>query len=154
MDNSYLAVGFNDMMPLLEACNKAWQAGWDPATVLVIDETMVAWSGASTGHLTFLPRKPTPLGFMLKTLVCGESCIMVHMELCEGKEIDRKKKYTTEFGATTGTTLRLLEPYFYEGRIVIGDAWFGSFKTAVQLKIHGTDCVMNVKLAKAKFPLA
>jgi hypothetical protein len=33
-----------------------------------------------------------------------------------------------------GTTLRLLEPYFYEGRVVIGDAWFESFKTAVQLK--------------------
>lgn len=80
--------------------------------------------------------------------------MMVHAELCEGKELDRKKKYTPEFGATTGTTLRLVEPYFNEGRVIIGDAWFGSFKTAAQLKLNGTYCIMNVKLAKAKFPLA
>lgn len=61
---------------------------------------------------------------------------MVHIELCEGKEIDCKKNYTIEFSATTGNTLSLLETYFYKGRIVIGDTWLGSFNKVVQLRIH------------------
>lgn len=81
-------------------------------------------------HWALLSYKLTRLGFMLNTLVFGESFSVVQMKLCEGKEIDGKK-YMMKFGATTGTTLHLLEPYFYKGRVVIGDTWSESFKPAV-----------------------
>ena len=56
---------------------------------MVIDETMGEWAGATTAHITFLPRKPTPLGFMMKTLCCAESGVLVSAELCEGARIDQ-----------------------------------------------------------------
>ena len=36
---------------------------------------------------------------------------------------------------------------------MIGDAWFGSLKTAGALMERGTFCIMNLKLCKKNFPL-
>lgn len=74
-----------------------------------------------------MPRKPTPLGFMLKSAVCATGYVMLSAEIVEGAEFDGRKKYCDEWQRTTACTLRLVDGYEGSGRVVIGDAWFGSF---------------------------
>ena len=51
-----------------------WQLKFSPGFVITIDETMWSWSGPCGDlHLTYLPRKPKPLGWMLKTTCCAIS---------------------------------------------------------------------------------
>jgi hypothetical protein len=73
-------------------------------TILVVDETMVFWTGQGV-HLTYLPRKPTPLGVMLKTICDGASRVILGWEFTEGKDIDQQKRWCAEYGAGTSTTL-------------------------------------------------
>ena len=55
------------------------------------------------------------------------------MELNEGKEKMQHKRFTKELGATAATSLRLTKPYWGSLRTVLGDSWFGSVKTVLQL---------------------
>ena len=130
---------------MLDACVKKWVGAWGPGTQLTIDESMIGWSGMGDASLTFLPRKPCDLGIMMKTLCCTDSGVMVAAEICEGKELMAGKKWVKEWGQTTATTLRILEPYFGSGKILIGDSWFGSVRCAYNLRKHGIFSVMNVK---------
>lgn len=112
------------------------------------------WTGVTQGHLTYLPRKPTELGFMLKTLVDGDSGILLVAEIAEDKDTMKSKPYTKQLGQTAATTLRLVEPYAGGGYIVIGDSWFGSYKAAYRLREWGLFCIMVVKTNHSRFPLA
>lgn len=47
---------------------------------------MIMWVGMGNVHLTYIPRKPTPLGIMLKTVVDGSTGILLSCELVESKE--------------------------------------------------------------------
>ena len=100
----------------------------------------------------FIPRKPTPLGIMLKTLVDTASGILLNADIVEGAEEDAKKEYNTQWGKSTGCTLRLCKPWHGKSRIVIGDSWFGSYRTGVALIKHGCFMVMNVKTGHKHFP--
>lgn len=46
-----------------KACFNKWQQTWGPGEFLTIDETMVSWEGASAAHISYIARKPHPLGF-------------------------------------------------------------------------------------------
>jgi hypothetical protein len=63
-----------------------------------------------------------------------------------------KKKYHNEYGATTACTLRLVEAagLIAAGipRIVLGDAWFASVKTALALKTRGLYFIGQVKVCQ------
>ena len=100
----------------------------------------------------YIRRKPEPWGHELWTVVDKESGICTNFELNEGKEITRQLKYFAEFGATTATTLRLLEPYFESHRLVFIDSWFQSVKTATELKRRGLDSLGVVKTAHKNYP--
>lgn len=50
-------------------------------------------------------------------------------------------------------TLRLAEPWYGSARLVVADAWFGSFKCAYELLNRGVFSVMNVKTCRKRFPL-
>lgn len=113
---------------------------------------MIFWTGVSEGRLMYIPRKPTPLGFMLKTVVDTKSGILLNAEIVEGAEIDEKKKYVDKWGKSTATTMRLVERWQGSSRILIGDSWFGSYKTAVALLKMGIFFVGNVKTAHKLFP--
>ena len=60
---------------------------------MTIDETMIFWVGLAEGRLIWIPRKPTPLGFMLKTVVDTTSGVLLAAEIVEGKEEDEKKAH-------------------------------------------------------------
>jgi len=53
-------------------------------------------------HLTYMPRKPTSLGIMLKTVADSESRVLLNMELVEPKEVMMQKEFTPEIGANCG----------------------------------------------------
>ena len=55
----------------LAACTNQWQLKFTSGSVITVDETMWSWSGlCGDVRLTYLPRKPEPLGWMLKTTCC------------------------------------------------------------------------------------
>lgn len=74
---------------------------------MVIDETMILWTGICSGKLQYIIRKPTPLGILLKSVCDATTGIMLHAELVEGKGVDDLKPWFKEYGATTATTLRV-----------------------------------------------
>lgn len=111
------------------------------------------WVGTGDVHLTYIPRKPTPLGIMLKSLVDASSGVMLSCELVESKEAMADAKFNKEWGATTGTTLRLAAPFAGKGRVMIADSWFGSLRCAYALwKLMGTFSIMVVKTNSAGYP--
>jgi hypothetical protein len=70
----------------LEACCERWQAAFDPSWLLTVDESMIYWVGCGSAHLTFMKRKPTPIGICMRTLACGITGVLLNCELCESKE--------------------------------------------------------------------
>jgi hypothetical protein len=117
----------------------------EPSWLVVVDETMWAWAGQQgMPHLSFVRRKPEPLGAEVKNLCCGESGVMLNLELQEGKVKMARGKFCAEHKATTACTLRLA----YKGgldetgmredgkvkRVLVGDSWFASEETAKALK--------------------
>ena len=86
-------------------------------------------------------------------MVCGESRVMLNVEMAEGKELDAQKEYRDFLGASPATTLRLAKPYAESARVVIGDSWFGSCNTAEQLYDElGQYCIMAVKTGHKGYP--
>ena len=66
----------------INAINERWLSRFQAGTVLTVDETMFSWVGLCGDlHLTFLPRKPHPLGWMLKTTACAITRVYMRMEL-------------------------------------------------------------------------
>lgn len=132
-----------------------WRGAWNPCTYLVPDETMIFWTGTGELHMTYLPRKPTPYGIMLKSLCCGDSKIMLAAEVSESKDVMATKEYRDVTGASTATTLRLTKYWAGSGRTVIADSWFGSCNTAEFLMdVHGLHSILCVKNGSAGYPKA
>ena len=81
--------------------------------------------------------------------------IVLHIELQMGKDKDKKKKkeWVIEYGITTACTLRLAKHWAGKGKIIVGDSWFGSVKSACALKCElGLDSVLMVKTSHKRFP--
>lgn len=68
--------------------------------------------------------------------------------------MDARKKYYAEVGnkQSTATTLRLVEPWRGSKRVVIGDSWFGSVRTAEELAEIGLHSILCVKGGHAGYP--
>lgn len=115
---------------------------------------MLFWTGTGDCHLTYLPRKPTPLGLMAKTAVDGASGILLNLEFDEGAASMDKREYNEEFGKPAGVVLRLLKFVFGSGRVVLADGWFGSTRLAYALLGVGLYTIANVKTSHKGFPKA
>jgi hypothetical protein len=131
---SYMGEGFEVVKAWMNECVSAWQGAWESGILNVIDESMVQWAGATAGHITFLPRKPTPLGFLLLSMSCASSGVCIMAELCEGAEVDRLKAHVPEYGHRTAVTMRMCAPIAHKSKTLVADAWFGSVKCAVVLR--------------------
>lgn len=120
-----------------------------PSSVLVIDETMSAWTGHGLPHLSYLPRKPEPYGCEFKTICDGESRVMLYMELQKGKEPMRALQYARSHGVCAATTIRAAEAMHHilgTGRILVGDSWFASVSVCIELHERGMYFIGNVKV--------
>ncbi|CAB9515559.1 unknown protein [Seminavis robusta] len=135
--------------------------------LLMLDESMIGWRPKSTKtgglpNLTYEPRKPVPLGTMLRNGVeCITGCIAMNAErqnfkkyLYADKEEQIRQKSSLpgkpDMPAHTAEVLRQVE----DAQVVKngwcgGDAWFGSVATCVELKkrfgVHSTFIVKNNK---------
>ena len=152
----------------------SWVKGFNDARLREIvagscvtpDEMMLEWKGkAGFGglpHLSFIKRKPQPLGTELKSLCEGTMGMCLYIEVQKGKLRMARKKWVPTLGATTACTLRLLENFKLNEigienpmkRCVFADSWFASVKTVLALRQHlGMHFTGPIKTAHSQFPL-
>jgi hypothetical protein len=146
----------------IDTFNNIRQQSIQTSEIRTIDETMSAFRPQTkkTGdlpHLSFIARKPEPLGTEFKSCACPMLKIMTHLEICRGKNEKRIPRYKNEMGATAACTCRIAESVcqtHYDGtrEIIMGDSWFGSVKTATEISKRGKDGIFQVKIAKRLFP--
>lgn len=125
--------------------------------LLLLDESMSGWRPKTTRtgglpNVTFEPRKPVPLGTMLKNGVeCLTGCL-VYQDVVQLKEQQQRKDFfnadshlpdDSKISAHTAEVLRQVEgANVVPGGWVGGDSWFGSVATCVELRrrldVHST----------------
>jgi hypothetical protein len=121
-----------------------WQEAFVPGSVLVVDETMVGWTGATNIHITTLPNKPTSKGVCLKTLCEASTRVMLSLEFVEQRQ-EQLMKAHAEKGLAAAVTLRLCEPWHKGPCNIIADAWFGGVPSSCALLQRGLYSVIHVK---------
>jgi hypothetical protein len=165
--------GVEDLLPndpwaqfrwLVDGFNNVRQRELQCSGRLNPDESMFAWKGKSgvggIPHLSFIKRKPKPLGLENKCVCDGETGVMLFIEIQEGALRMARKKYERAHQATTACTLRLIEgclgaPPSDDLQVTAYiDSWFCSYATAKALHdIFKVDVIGCVKTAHAKFPI-
>ena len=140
------------VLGFIEVLNTTFQEALTPGDCLTIDESMISSRHKNLKGKKKIKRKPRPIGTEIKNLADSRSKINLVLEKNENKDIMACKEGVDEHGATTACTLRLTTPYHGSGRVVFGDSWFGSIKTAVELKKVGLHSTLMVKTAHKKFP--
>jgi hypothetical protein len=110
----------------------------------ILDESMSAFRPRTSKYrglpnISYIIRKPEPLGTEFKTSVCPTLNIMTYMEVCKGKEGMKNKPFHHTLGATTACAVRMAQGTCQSTNdnkveIVKGDSWFGSVKSVVKIK--------------------
>ena len=111
---------------VLEAWNSNMTEQFTPSWVSCLDESMSTWTNKySCPGWMFVPRKPWPFGNEYHTVCCSLSGILWQMELVEGKDSPSEiiPKFNNQ-GKTVGLLLRVLEPIFGKGMVIILDSGF------------------------------
>jgi hypothetical protein len=147
--------------PFFDVTTAKWRGIFTPGYKLTIDESMFAWYGKGLHNekdglpaVIKIKRKPKGIGRECKTLADVQSGVMIPIENNEGKTAMQQKEFQQEFGAGTATTLRMRRSWHGSGRIVIGDSWFASAKTAIQLHKRGLYFLGIIKTATKNYPIA
>jgi hypothetical protein len=76
------------------------------------DESMSGWCPQTTAtgglpNLSFIPRKPVPLGTEVKSACCATTGVMVYAELMKGKDAMKVADFAGEFGVNAAIALRV-----------------------------------------------
>ena len=122
-------------------------------------------------NLSYVARKPKPLGTEFKNVVDGMSGVMMWLEIQEGKERMRALEHTQALGGTAACVLRgvnatctftHIEDATMEDDEDIGsdsspflyfaDSWFGSVKSAANVGKTGNHCCFVIKTAHSRSP--
>ena len=132
--------------------------------ILILDESMSAWCPQTTKtgglpHISFILRKPEPLGTEFKVAADSATEIFTHLEIQEGKEPMRAKS-VGRLGATASCTHRLAKAAACCGptaagkrSLVLRDSWFGSYACVVSLKrTLGHESMLCIKTGHSKTP--
>ena len=135
---------------VLEAWNSNMMEQFTPSWVNCLDESMSTWTNKySCPGWMFVPRKPWPFGNEYHTVCCSLSGILWQMELVEGKDSPSEiiPKFNNQW-KTVGLLLRVLEPIFGKGMVVILDSGFCVLKGIVELKKRGIYASALIKKRK------
>ena len=111
---------------------KTFRRAYVPGPLLVVDETMIEWTGASVIYTIYISNKPRPEGICIKTVVDGNSRVLLAGEIVEDP-YQMGLKYTGPgAGKVASTTLRVVWPDRNSTikRVILADAWFGNVATA------------------------
>jgi hypothetical protein len=123
---------------------------------------MIAWTGNGCPHLSYVPRKPEPLGIEIKNLCDATSGVMLFLEIQDNKDMMARKRYRDGFPAAIATTLRLLEcvsesrvsPNERIERLCAMDSWFASVACSKALwNLLKVRSIGNIKTATRCYPL-
>ena len=90
-------------------------------------------------HKTKIARKPEGVEAEMKALACGKTGIILKLDVMEGREANRRKDFSQEYGEGMAVTLRLTKEYYGTGtgRVVHADSTFSSVKTRLALREKG-----------------
>ena len=141
---------FWEVREVLEAWNSNMTEQFTPSWVSCLDESMSTWTNKySCPGWMFVPRKPWPFGNEYHTVCCSLSGILWQMELVEGKDSPSEiiPKFNNQ-GITVGLLLRVLEPIFGKGMVIILDSGFCVLKGIVELKKRGVYASALIKKRK------
>ncbi len=124
----------------IDEFNKIRREKISGSTWISIDESMSSWKPRTTAtgglpNISFIMRKPKPLGTEFKSTACSITGVMRCLEIQRGKVGMSVQKYNASLGATVGCSLRLIEQTIAPEAAALthglrGDAWFGSVKAA------------------------
>jgi hypothetical protein len=115
-------------------------------------------------NISFILRKPRPLGTEFKVTCCGTTGIMLDVEIQRGKAgMPKIYPENVSLGATAACTLRQVvacqragQPFEGEEslkpNLFYGDSWFASVKTAELVRQRGHEFVGPVKTSSKNFP--
>ena len=135
---------------VLEAWNSNMTEQFTPSWVSCLDESMSTWTNKySCPGWMFVPRKPWSFGNEYHTVCCSLSGILWQMELVEGKDSPSEiiPKFNNQW-KTVGLLLRVLEPIFGKGMVIILDSGFCVLKGIVELKKRGVYASALIKKRK------
>ena len=141
---------FWEVREILEAWNANMTEQFTPSWVSCLDESMSTWTNKySCPGWMFVPRKPWLFGNEYHTVCCSLSGILWQMELVEGKDAPSQlvPKFNNQ-GKTVGLLLRVLEPIFGKGHMVVLDSGFCVLKGIVELKKRGVYASALIKKRK------
>jgi len=152
--------------PWVQGFNDARMREVKPGSCLTPDEMMLEWKGKSghggLPHLSYIKRKPKPLGTELKSVCEGTMGICVYIEIQKGKVLMAQKKWCNRYSATTACTLRLCDALALNelhevpplARCIFADSWFASLKTVLALRDHlGLHFTGPIKTATSNYPI-
>lgn len=141
------------VLDFIDALNARFQSAVNAGDFLCLDESMIKSFHRDLKGKMKIIRKPRPIGNECKNLCDARSKIVLNIELYEGREFMAEKEHVNRVGATTATCLRLTEPWKGSGRIIVGDSWFGSVKSARELyQTNGLYSILLVKTAYRDYP--
>ena len=133
-----------------------------PRCYIVIDECMSSYEGSEGKYTirgppnkTKIARKPRGVRAEFKSAACGESKLIIRLELQEGKERMATREFVAKYGPAVAVTLRLVKPWAHTDRVIIGDSAFGGVKCGVaadvEMRFHMTALV---KQCSSQYPKA
>jgi Transposase IS4 len=146
---------------------------WVAASIYkVLDECMSAWRPRTTAkgglpHISYILRKPEPLGTEFKSVACSKTGIMLFLEIQEGKNAMATKEFTVDMGATGACSLRLIGGSAYSGQkwktrkqakddgkaeLFKGDSWFSGVPLVERLAAQGHQYIGAVKTNSRLYP--
>ena len=125
-------------------------------------------------NLSYVQRKPEPLGTEFKNLVDGMVGDLCWLEVQEGKERMSKKQYHMSLGACSATVMRgvvdssssvpiplgverpMVDNDGSEGtnykKLFLGDSWFGSVRSCLEVAKAGHHSCFIIKQGNARSP--
>jgi len=145
--------------PFIDAWNAKQKSLLIEFTILIMDETFIAWCPKTTKlgglpNYSYEPRKPKGLGTMLKDMAEAIIGLMMFMDPCMAPSVQDKKKFSNRLSQSPDAVANAVHaPHVAEvlrqacctglhkqkHRFCGGDAWFGSVAACLALKLEETE---------------
>ena len=145
---------FNEIRSWIDGMNTHFKLAYEAGSLLTGDESMSKQTQVGVPGYKVIIRKPNSRGHEFHTCADALSKILMHAELYEGKEAEKKKKYGVDegkFQAHTGTVLRMVDWAAFSDKTIVLDAGFGSVATIKALQDLGIYAIANVKGCHMQF---
>ena len=116
-------------------------------------------------HLSSIMRKPEPLGTEFKVCADTVTQVMLYLEIQKGALPMQSEKYACNHKATTACVLRMAEGTARDHntnidkvdvgippQTYLGDSWFSSVETALEMALRGYHYIGVIKTAHSGYP--